>query len=84
MRRLKKLNAKRRQERMVAEQEKLKRLMEIQEMIEDEDGDVITNALTENDIDSLEELRTTMMSLTNSIQKLRSVVICITVLTVVQ
>ena len=56
---------------MVAEQEKLKRLMEIQEMIEDEDEDTISNALAEHEIDSIEEMRTTMMTLSNSIQKLR-------------
>ncbi|XP_060598270.1 actin-related protein 5-like [Ruditapes philippinarum] len=76
IRRLKELNVKKRQERLAEEEQEMKRLMQLQELIADYDDDdeEYNNALSENNIESEEELQVLINKLSVSIQRLKAVI----------
>ncbi|XP_053380397.1 actin-related protein 5-like [Mercenaria mercenaria] len=75
IRRLKELNVKKRQERLGEEEQELKKLLQLQELLADyDDDDELNNALSENGIESEEELQALINKLTVSIQRLKAVI----------
>lgn len=72
IRRLKEFNLKKRQEKLAAEEEELKELMAIQELLAAEDEDEFNNALKEREYESAEELQAVINKLTISIQRLKA------------
>nr|XP_006818942.1 PREDICTED: actin-related protein 5-like [Saccoglossus kowalevskii] len=71
VKRLQAMNAKRREERLAAEQEKLQQLMSIQELLEDEDEDAFNRALEKFGYSSADELQTAVNKLTLSMQRIK-------------
>ncbi|XP_070532455.1 actin-related protein 5-like isoform X2 [Ptychodera flava] len=71
IKRLQEMNAKRRESKLAADQEKLEQLMSIQELIEDEDEDTFNRALEKFGYSSAEECQAAINKLNLSIQKTR-------------
>ncbi|XP_077986971.1 actin-related protein 5-like [Glandiceps talaboti] len=69
VKRLQEMNAKRREAKLVADQEKLQQLMSIQELIEDEDDDAFNRALEKFGYSSGEEFQAAINKLSVSIQR---------------
>ncbi|KAL4218734.1 Actin-related protein 5 [Mactra antiquata] len=73
IRRLKELNVKKRQERLAEEEQELRKLIQLQDLLADDDDDDFSNALSENGIESEEELQALINKLTVSIQRLKAI-----------
>lgn len=71
IRRLQEMNAKRREEKLAADEEKLQQLLNVQELLEDEDEEAFSLAMDELGYSSAQELQDAINKLNNGIQRTR-------------
>lgn len=71
VRRLQEMNAKRREEKLAADEEKLQQLLSVQELLEDEDEDAFCLAMDELGYSSAQELQDAINKVNNGIQRTR-------------
>ncbi|XP_064632703.1 actin-related protein 5-like [Lineus longissimus] len=79
IRRLKEVNAKKREERLAEQQEKLQELLSLQELIEEDRIEEFQKALKQLEFSSAEELQAAIDKLSTSIQKIKAKILGIDV-----